>query len=203
MTEPTAPNRQSSRPDGSPAANVQSGSERDAAATAVMEDLEALRERTTALEQERDEFRGLLQRTRADFENYQKRSQRDLVQERRYWHSSLALDLLPILDNFDRAVAAAKQAGETGPLVQGVAMIQAQVLDVLKRHGITRIEALGQPFDPNLHQAVMQQPSADQPPNTVLQILEQGFMIHDRVLRPAKVIVSAAPQALSDAGTES
>jgi molecular chaperone GrpE len=158
-----------------------------------MEDLEALRERTATIERERNEFRGLLQRTRADFENYQKRAQRELEQERRYWHGQLALDLLPILDNFERAVAAAKQAGETGPLVQGVAMIQAQVLDALKRHGITRIEAQGQSFDPNLHQAVMQQPSAEQPPNTVLQVLEQGFMIHDRVLRPARVVVSVAP----------
>jgi molecular chaperone GrpE len=178
------------------------GENAGAAATAVMDDLEALRERATALEQERDEFRALLQRTRADFENYQKRAQRDLLQERRFWHAPLALDLLPILDNFERAVAAAKQAGETGPLVQGVAMIQAQVLDALKRHGITRIEALGQPFDPNLHQGVMQQPSADQPPNTVLQILEQGFLIHDRVLRPAKVVVSVAPPAQESPGAE-
>jgi molecular chaperone GrpE len=186
MTEPNASKPRATGTDGAPA-------ESNEAATAVIEDLEALRERTAALEQERDEFRGLLQRTRADFENYQKRSQRELEQERRYWHGRLALELLPILDNFDRAVAAAKQAGETGPLVQGVAMIQAQVLDALKRHGITRIEALGQPFDPNLHQAVMQQPSAEQPPNTVLQVLEQGFMIHDRVLRPARVVVSVAP----------
>jgi molecular chaperone GrpE len=183
MNEPNA--SKSRATDGAPA-------ESNEAATAVMEDLEALRERTAAIEQERNEFRGLLQRTRADFENYQKRAQRDLEQERRYWHGQLALDLLPILDNFERAVAAAKQAGETGPLVQGVAMIQAQVLDALKRHGITRIEAQGQPFDPNLHQAVMQQP-AEQPPNTVLQVLEQGFMIHDRVLRPARVVVSVAP----------
>src|SRR5438477_9756567 len=182
MNEPNT-----SKPQAAPA------DERDDAATAVLDDLEALRGRTAAIEQERDEFRNLLQRTRADFENYQKRAQRDLAQERRYWHAGLALDLLPILDNFERAVAAAKQAEETGPLVQGVAMIQTQVLDVLKRHGITRIEAQGQPFDPSLHQAVMQQPSAEHPPNTVLQVLEQGFMIHDRVLRPARVVVSVAP----------
>ncbi len=167
------------------------------AATAVLEDLEALRERTAALEQERDEFRALLQRTRADFENYQKRTQRELAQERRYWHGGLALELLPIFDNFERAVAAAKEAGESGPLVQGVAMVQAQVLDVLRRHGITRIEAQGQPFDPNLHQAVLQQPSSQHPPNTVLQVLEHGFMIHDRVLRPARVVVSV-PEAAVD-----
>jgi molecular chaperone GrpE len=190
MNEPNTSKPKPAGADGAPAEDRAASNE---AATAVMDDLEALRERTAAIEQERDEFRGLLQRIRADFENYQKRAQRDLEQERRYWHGSLALDLLPILDNFERAVAAAKQAGETGPLVQGVAMIQAQVLDALKRHGITRIEAQGQPFDPNLHQAVMQQPSTEYPPNTVLQVLEQGFLIHDRVLRPARVVVSVAP----------
>jgi molecular chaperone GrpE len=198
MTEPSASKPSAgtdgARVDKEKASGAEDAAGQNDAATAVMDDLEALRERTAVIEQERDEFRSLLQRTRADFENYQKRTQRDLAQERRYWHAALALDLLPILDNFERAVAAAKQAGETGPLVQGVAMIQAQVLDVLKRHGITRIEAQGQPFDPNLHQAVMQQPSAEQPPNTVLQVLEQGFMIHDRVLRPARVVVSVAEQ---------
>lgn len=192
MSEPNASKPTRAHADGSSAENAKG--ERDETATAVIDDLEALRERTAAIEQERDEFRNLLQRTRADFENYQKRAQRDLAQERRYWHAALALDILPVLDNFERAVAAAKQAGESGPLVQGVAMIQAQVLDALKRHGITRIDAQGQPFDPNLHQAVLQQPSADQPPNTVLQVLEPGFMIHDRVLRPARVAVSVAPR---------
>jgi molecular chaperone GrpE len=168
------------------------GLNRDAsdAATAVLEDLETLRARAATAEQERDQFLSLLQRTRADFENYQKRSQREREQERRYWDAPFALDLLPVLDNLDRAMAAARQAGESGPLVQGVAMVQGQILDALKRHGIKPIEALGQPFDPHLHQAVMQQPAADQPPNTVVQVLQQGFMIHERVLRPATVVVS-------------
>ena len=164
-----------------------------AAATAVMEDIETLRTRAERAERDRDELRDLAQRTRADFENYQKRVQRDLAQERRYAHGPLAADLLSALDNLDRATAAAAQAGETGPLVQGVAMVQAQVLDILRRHGITRIEAQGQPFDPHLHQAVMQQPSASVPPGTVLQVLQPGYMIHERVLRPASVAVSAAP----------
>lgn len=158
---------------------------------AVLEDLDALRGRAEKAEQERSEFKDLLQRTQADFLNYQKRVQRDFQQDLKFAHKGLANDLLAALDNLDRATAAAKQAGETGPLVQGVAMVQAQFLDVLKRHGITRIEALGQPFDPNVHEAVMQQPSASQPPGSVLQVLEQGFLIHDRVLRPAKVIVAA------------
>jgi molecular chaperone GrpE len=158
-----------------------------------MEDLDALRARAEKAERDRDELRDLARQTRADFENYQKRMQRDLAQERRYAHGPLAADLLPALDNLDRATAAAKQAGETGPLVQGVAMVQSQLLDMLRRHGITRIEAQGQPFDPNLHQAVMQQPAEGVPPGTVLQVLEPGYMIHERVLRPARVVVSAAP----------
>jgi molecular chaperone GrpE len=165
--------------------------------TAALAEIEALRERSQALEKERDEFRDLLQRSRADFENYQKRAQRDMAQERRYAHASLARELLPMFDNFERTMDAAKQAGEKGPLVQGVAMVQGQILDALRRHGITRIEAQGQPFDPNLHEAVTQQPVKDQPPNTVLQVLEHGFMIHDRVLRPARVIVGVAPPATS------
>jgi len=157
------------------------------AATAVLDDLETLRTKAG----ERDQFLALLQPTRADFENYQKRTQREVQQERRFAHQSLAADLLPALDNLERATEAAKQAGETGPLAQGVAMVQTQVLDMLRRHGITRIDAFGQPFDPNLHQAVMQQPTADLAPNHVANVLEHGYMIHDRVLRPARVVVSA------------
>ena len=157
------------------------------AADQIREDLAGLRARA----QERDQFLVLLQRTQADFENYQKRTQRERESERRYWHGAFALDLLPVIDNLDRAMTAAKQAGESGPLVQGVGMVQTQLLDMLKRHGITPIDALGKPFDPNLHQAIMQQPSREHPPQTVIRVLQQGFMIHDRVLRPAGVIVSA------------
>ena len=73
-------------------------------------------------------------------------------------------------------------------------MVHAQLLDILRRHGVTRIEAQGQPFDPNQHQAVMQQPSKEHPPMTVVQVLEPGYMIHERVLRPARVAVSTAAE---------
>ena len=149
--------------------------------------------RAEAAERQRDEYLTLLKQTRADFENYQKRNARERESERKYAFFPLALELLPAIDNLERAIAAAKQAGDQGPLAQGVTGTHRQLLDVLKRHSVTPIEALGQPFDPNKHQAVMQQPSADQPPGTVLQVLQQGFMIHDRVLRPASVVVSTAP----------
>lgn len=155
-----------------------------------LEDLETLRSRLQAAEQKREEYLDLVQRTRAEFENYQKRMKRDLAEERRYAQIPLASDLLAALDNLERAIAAAEQAGDTGPLEQGVAMVHTQLLDILRRHGVTRIEALHRPFDPNLHQAVMQQPSKEHPPMTVLQVLEQGYMIHERVLRPSRVVVS-------------
>ena len=162
--------------------------------TSLREELESLRERLQTAEAERERFRTLAQQTRADFENYQKRLQRDLAQERRYAELPLARDLIPAIDNLDRATAAAQKANETGPLVQGVAMVKAQLLDVFRRHGITPMEAQGKPFDPNLHEAVMQQPSTEHPPGTVVQITEQGFQMHDRVVRPAQVIVSVAAE---------
>src|SRR5438105_15856826 len=96
-----------------------------------------------SLRKQAAEFRDLALRTRAEFENYQKRNQKDRDQERRYWYAPLALDLLPVVDNLERTLAAAKTAGESGPLVQGVAMVQGQLLEMLKRHGITRIDADG------------------------------------------------------------
>ena len=151
------------------------------------EELEKLRKQAG----ERDQYLDLAARTRAEFENYQKRIQRDREMDRKYAFGPLALDLLPILDNLDRAVQAAKQAGDTGPLVQGVAMVITQFLDLLKRHGIKRIDAEGKPFDPNWHEAVMQKPVVGVEPNMVVQVIEHGFLNQDRVLRPAKVIVSS------------
>jgi molecular chaperone GrpE len=165
-----------------------------AAPDAASAEIGALREKLSAAEKARDEYLKLAKAARADFENYQIRARRDREEELRYAQLPLAHDLLGALDNLERATAAAKEASEKGPLAQGVGMVVAQLLDALRRHGVTRIEAQGQPFDPNLHQAVMQQPSAEQPPNTVVQVLEQGYKIHDRVLRPARVAVSVAPE---------
>ncbi len=161
---------------------------------APVTDVASLRERLETAEKTRDEYLKLAKSARADFENYQIRARRDQAEERRYAQMPLAHDLLAPLDNLERATAAARQAGEKGALAQGVNMVVAQILDVLRRHGVTPIEAQGQPFDPNLHQAVMQQPSSAHPPNTVVQVLESGYMMHDRVLRPARVAVSVAPE---------
>jgi molecular chaperone GrpE len=163
------------------------------ASSSAPETPEALRARAEASEKAREQALDQAARARADFENYQKRAARDLAEERRYAQKPLASDLLGAMDNLERALAAAEQAGDKGPLAQGVKMVHAQLLDVLRRHGVTRIEAQGQPFDPNLHQAVMQQPTAGHPPMTVVQVFEPGYRIHERVLRPARVAVSVAP----------
>ena len=147
-------------------------------------------ERLAASERQLEDTVALLKQTQADFENYQKRAARDRDTERKYAVAPLARDLFPALDNLQRAMDAARQVGESGPLVQGVAATQAQLVQILGRHGITPIEAQDQPFDPNKHEAVMQRPSADHPPGTVVQVLQTGYQMHDRVLRPASVVVS-------------
>jgi molecular chaperone GrpE len=150
------------------------------------EELEQLRKKAA----ERDTYLDLAQRTRAEFENYQKQHNRRAEQERPYVHLNILKEVLPVLDNLERAIAAAQQAGEKGPLVQGVNMVLVQLQNLLHNHNVRRIEAEGQPFDPNLHQAVAQVPAPGKPANTVVNVLEQGYMLHDRVLRPARVTVS-------------
>jgi molecular chaperone GrpE len=175
-------------------ADETTATENPEAPEAVAEDTTALRERVAKLEKENDEFLRHL----AEFQNrnnemlqVMKRKEQDVEGRLKYAHEKFALDLLNALDNLDRALDAASKAGETGPLTQGVVATQAQVLEALKRHGITPIEALGRPFDPMKHQAIQTQPAAKgQEPNAVAQVVQKGFMIHDRVLRPAAVIVA-------------
>ena len=127
----------------------------------------------------------------ADYENARKRTLRDIDAAKKYAAEPLARDLIPALDNLDRALDASKQAGDAGPLAAGVGATAAQLLDVLRRHGVTRIECgPGTPFDPNRHQAVSQQPSDTVAAGQVVQVLQHGFVIHDRVLRPASVIIA-------------
>jgi molecular chaperone GrpE len=158
------------------------------------DDSAALKVRVTKLEQQNDEFLRHL----ADFQNrntellqVMKRKDQDVDQKLKYAHEKLALDLLTALDNLDRAIDAAQKAGDKGPLAVGVVATRDQIREVLKRYGVTPMEAEGQPFDPNRHQAIQSQPAGKgQEPNTVAQVVQPGFMIHDRVLRPAAVIVA-------------
>jgi molecular chaperone GrpE len=151
-------------------------------------ELDAVRTKLAATEQELNNYKLKL----ADFDNARKRMVRDAEVERKYASEALARDLLAALDNLDRALDAARRAGDTGPLATGVSVTAGQFLDVFKRHGITRMEVEpGTPFDPNRHQAVMEKPGTEFAPGQVVQVLQHGFLLHDRVLRPASVVVAA------------
>ena len=138
-------------------------------------------------------IRDQLLRTAADYDNFRKRTRRELEDAQKRGREDLLRELLPVFDNLERAVEAAHKSDESGPLVQGVDMVLTQFLDLLKRHGITPIEVKqGQTFDPNFHQAVMQQQTKDVPPGMIAQVFQRGFMLHERVLRPANVAVSVS-----------
>ena len=146
------------------------------------------------LKKERDELRDQALRVRAEFANYQKRSKQQADADRVYAVGSLARDLLDPLDNFERANDALRASGDAG-VSAGLDMVRKQLLETLAKHGVEPIAALGLPFDPNLHDAILQQPTVEYPEGTIVAELGKGYKIGDRVLRPTKVAVSVKPQA--------
>ena len=139
------------------------------------------------------ELQDKLLRSQAEMENFRRRQQREMEDARRYESLRLVRDLLPGLDGLQRAVASAEQTGDTQQLLDGIKMVSQQFRDILKLHAATPIDALGKPFDPNEHEALTQIPTTDCEPMTVMQVVEMGYKLHDRVVRPARVIVSCTP----------
>jgi molecular chaperone GrpE len=154
--------------------------------TPATENIDELRKKAA----ERDEFLGLLQHVRADFANYQKRIQKELEGTRRFASQSFIADLLPVVDNLERAIQSTGPSAAPNGLLDGIRLVHQQLQGVLARHGVQPIAADGLAFDPSAHEAVLEQPCSDKPERTVLQVLEKGYTLHDRVIRPAKVIVS-------------
>jgi len=146
-----------------------------------------------ALKRELDDKQDRLLRALAEMDNMRRRSQRDREEFTRYATESLLRDLIPILDNFDRALEAARSNRDAAKLVEGVELIQRELLRVLERAGVKRYSALGQPFDPTRHEATARVVSADAKPNTVVAEILPGYLLHDRVLRAAQVAVAVAP----------
>jgi molecular chaperone GrpE len=144
------------------------------------------------LKQELDEAKDQLLRARAEFVNYQKRSKQQADADRNYSIGSLARDLLDPLDNLERAIDALR-ASAAPEIASGLDMVLKQLLEVLGKHGIEPIRAHGRPFDPNLHDALVQLPSDEHPEGTVVAEHSKGYTIRDRVLRPSKVSVSVKP----------
>jgi molecular chaperone GrpE len=132
-----------------------------------------------------------LLRLQAEMQNLRNRTSREIADERRYAALPILRDLLPVLDNINRAIEAAEKAGEVENLLEGFRLVRQQLVTILSSHGAEPIDALGQPFDPNFHQAILHQPSNDAAADTVTMVTQQGYKLHDRVVRPTQVIVSS------------
>lgn len=132
-------------------------------------------------------------RLRAELENVRTRASRELADQRRYESMSIVRDLLPVLDNVDRAVASAEKNHDSALLLEGFKLVRQQLASLLQQHHCVVIPAEGAEFDPQYHAAILQQPSADVPANHVTMVTQPGYQLHDRVVRPAQVIVSSGP----------
>ena len=158
--------------------------------------LKDLEKKLAAAQGEAIENHDRMLRMAAELDNFKKRSARELDDLRKYANDKLIRQLLPVVDNLERAIASATQDSENGrSLVDGVALTLAEIMKILETHYVSPIQALGEPFDPTFHQAMCQEESADHPPNTVVQEFQKGYLIHDRLLRPAMVVVSKAAQS--------
>ena len=182
-----------------------------------MGDLEQLRgerdelqQRVAELEAERDDIKNRMLRVAADLENYRRRTQREHADLQKYGISGLVKDLIPQLDNLERALQHVEGGGEPKSVIDGVQMVYRGLLSAMEKHGVTSFDSLHQPFDPQRHEALQQVESEEHPTNTVVNEFQKGYFVHDRLLRPALVAVAkfigaeapAAPQKPQAAGEE-
>jgi molecular chaperone GrpE len=173
---------------GDPAPPAEEAQEAAAAEHEAMQrDLEEL----TAKAEKADEYLELAQRTKADFENYRRRAAREAAAAQERGIAKLAKELLPAVDNLDRALAAADGDNGAATLVSGIKLVHADVISALARVGIEPFSPQGEPFDPQHHEAVAQQPVEGAEPGTVVEVYQRGYRLRDAVLRPARVVVAA------------
>ena len=145
------------------------------------------------LQADLDRFRDLALRSQADFENYKKRSAREKEEAIKYANSSLLEKLIAIVDNFELGLEAARAEGEKSPVFSGMSMVFKQLMDFLADSGLQPIDATGQKFDPNLHEAIAHEPSDEFPEGIVVRQTRRGYKMKDRLLRPSSVVVSSGP----------
>lgn len=166
-------------------------------------DKDALQEELTNLQQEIARFRELYLRKLADFDNYRKRQEREMGEFRRYANGELLRDCLPVLDNLERALAV--PGGAAGGLREGVELVLRQFKDVLGRNGLAEVDPTGRPFDPTLHEAISRNEDSRVQEPTVVQVLQKGYRLGERLIRPALVIVAVPAGSVrqADAGQSS
>ena len=147
---------------------------------------------------ELESLKDKLQRLGADYQNYQKRAQKQITQAEQFARGEMAKSLLPVLDNFEHTLANDQETADLGAILKGIAIVYDHLLNILKAQGLEVIPVEpADPFDPSLHEAMLRQESSDLPPNSVIAQLSPGYTMNGRTLRPAKVSVSTTPQAES------
>jgi len=172
-----------------------SASEAEAPEAPVAEAAPGPADELAAAQASASENRDLYLRALADLENYRKRAQRDREDAVRFANDSLLREFIPVIDNLERALEHAGDAAEQKVLREGVEMTLVQFRKVLESAGVTEVAAAGSAFDPNFHQAMGQVETAEQPANTVVQVLQKGYLLRERLLRPALVMIAKAPAA--------
>lgn len=179
--------------------NQATEAEKDQDVQSPVEQEEDAASRLQAAEKKADEYYDRLLRTSAEFDNYKKRTTREMRETIKFANEKFIKELLNIVDNLERAVdAIPSEEQNDNPLLEGVRLTLNELLKLLERHDVKPIQALGEPFDPAFHQAMMQEDVADKPPNTVVREMQKGYLIHDRLLRPALVGVSRQQQDQTD-----
>lgn len=149
----------------------------------------SLQKEIESLQQEKDEMYQKTLRLQAEFDNFKKRSQKEKEAERKYKAQDIATELLPAMDNFERALQV-EVTDATSSLIEGITMVHRQLVDALKSQGVEAIESVGKAFDPNIHHAVMQIEDDEMESNIVVEEMQKGYMLKDRVIRPAMVKVN-------------
>lgn len=150
---------------------------------------------TASMQADLDRFRDLALRSQADFDNYKKRAAREKEEAIKYANSSLLERLIAIIDNFELGLSAARTEGEKSPIFSGMSMVLKQLTDFLADNGLQPIDAEGQKFDPNLHEAIAHEASDDVPEGVVIRQTRRGYRLKDRLLRPSSVVVSSGRAA--------
>ncbi|MCB1275432.1 nucleotide exchange factor GrpE [Prosthecobacter sp.] len=151
------------------------------------------------LTQEMERWKDMAYRSQAELDNFRKRSAREAQETRAYANGDLLRALFPILDNFDMGLEAARAESEKSMIFMGMSMVNRQLQDFLRDSGVQEVEAMGKTFDPNLHEAVAQEASAEVPEGTIIRVTRRGYKLKDRLLRAASVIVSSGPAAPAEA----
>jgi molecular chaperone GrpE len=156
-------------------------------------ELEKLRQQIEDLQKEKDELFGKLQRVSADYINFQKRAAKQTTDTIAYEKEKIIKTFLPALDNFEHTLQNAQSAEDADVLLKGIRIVYDQILGILKSHGVEHIKALGEKFDPALHEAIVQKAEPEKEENIVLEEFQKGYKLNGRVIRPSRVIINKLP----------